>query len=300
MSNAPRSIELEACGHPRSRHTVYRARPCPRRSDRCGLKVDDARAQRPTGEALEAIGRIGHAESRRLRRRDSAFLIPNHSLDVCSSILRRYLRCHRARQGAGPLHILPIPNEEVADERRRFPRLARRENLLRGLPRAARRIRIRAPFPTLRRPRWQAPRPLPQHSRSTPQSRRSSAKAAAQPAAGQAVEPPHPMVAGSTLTETNASEKVGSGNPQVSFNPGNGPLDRVRVDSSGRVAHDEPGRAGRRQSEFAEGRPARARRCWRTSSSAKRSRTSITSAFPSASCTRAARARTAISSATSR
>ena len=56
-----------------------------------------------------------------------------------------------------------------------------------------------------------------------------------QPAKGQTVEPPHPMVSGSTLTEINASEKVGSGNPQMSFNPGNGPLDRVRVDSGGRV-----------------------------------------------------------------
>ena len=55
------------------------------------------------------------------------------------------------------------------------------------------------------------------------------------PPAGQAVEPPHPMVTGSTLTESNASEKVGRGNPQVSFNPTNGPLDRVRVDSGGRV-----------------------------------------------------------------
>ena len=58
---------------------------------------------------------------------------------------------------------------------------------------------------------------------------------AARPATGQAVEPPDPMVSGSTLTEMNASEKVGKGNPQLSFNPGNGPLDRVRVDSSGRV-----------------------------------------------------------------
>jgi catalase len=56
-----------------------------------------------------------------------------------------------------------------------------------------------------------------------------------QPATGQTVEPPHPMVSGSTLTEVNASEKVGKGNPQVSFNPTNGPLDRVRVDSGGRV-----------------------------------------------------------------
>jgi catalase len=55
------------------------------------------------------------------------------------------------------------------------------------------------------------------------------------PPAGQTVEPPHPMVTGSTLTEFNASEKVGRGNPQVSFNPTNGPLDRVRVDSGGRV-----------------------------------------------------------------
>ncbi len=55
------------------------------------------------------------------------------------------------------------------------------------------------------------------------------------PAVGQAVEPPHPIVGASTLSETNPSEKVGSGNPQISFNPGNGPLDRVRVESSGRV-----------------------------------------------------------------
>jgi catalase len=42
------------------------------------------------------------------------------------------------------------------------------------------------------------------------------------------------MVTGSTLTETNASPKAGSGNPQLSFNPGSASLDRVRVDSSGR------------------------------------------------------------------
>ena len=43
------------------------------------------------------------------------------------------------------------------------------------------------------------------------------------------------MVTGSTLSESNASEKVGSGNPQMGFNPGNASLDRVRVDSGGRV-----------------------------------------------------------------
>jgi catalase len=57
----------------------------------------------------------------------------------------------------------------------------------------------------------------------------------AEPAVGQTVEPPHPAVTASTLTEANASVKVGAGNPQLSFNPGNGPIDRVRVDSSGRA-----------------------------------------------------------------
>jgi catalase len=57
----------------------------------------------------------------------------------------------------------------------------------------------------------------------------------AEPAIGQSVTPLHPVVSGSTLTESNPSKKVGSGNPQVSFNPGNASLDRVRVDSGGRV-----------------------------------------------------------------
>jgi catalase len=55
------------------------------------------------------------------------------------------------------------------------------------------------------------------------------------PEQGQAVEPSDPMIGGSTLTETNASPKIGKGNPQMSFNPGSGPLDRVRVDSGGRA-----------------------------------------------------------------
>jgi len=59
--------------------------------------------------------------------------------------------------------------------------------------------------------------------------------AARNPVAGQAVEAPHPLVFGSTLTEINASLKVGKGNPQMSLNPGNASLDRVRVDSGGRV-----------------------------------------------------------------
>jgi catalase len=59
--------------------------------------------------------------------------------------------------------------------------------------------------------------------------------AAYTPAVGQSVEPPHPMVTGSTLSESNASPKVGSGNPQLSFNPASGSLDRVRVDSGGQA-----------------------------------------------------------------
>jgi catalase len=59
-------------------------------------------------------------------------------------------------------------------------------------------------------------------------------QAAYTPSTGQSVTPPHPSVTGSTLTEVNASPKVGKGNPQVSFNPGNASLDRVRVDSGDR------------------------------------------------------------------
>jgi catalase len=59
--------------------------------------------------------------------------------------------------------------------------------------------------------------------------------AANEPATGQAVEPPHPTVTGSTLTEVNASLKVGSGNPPVGFNPSSASLNRVRVDSGGRA-----------------------------------------------------------------
>ncbi|MEP6943271.1 MAG: catalase, partial [Betaproteobacteria bacterium] len=53
------------------------------------------------------------------------------------------------------------------------------------------------------------------------------------PAMGQSVAPPDPIVTSSTLSEANASEKLGTGKPAAGFNPGNGPLDRVRVDSGG-------------------------------------------------------------------
>ena len=52
------------------------------------------------------------------------------------------------------------------------------------------------------------------------------------PDEGQTVEVPDPIATGSTLTETNASEKTGEGDPVLGFNPGNESLDRVRVDSS--------------------------------------------------------------------
>ena len=60
-------------------------------------------------------------------------------------------------------------------------------------------------------------------------------KSSREPAAGQSVEPPHPRVSGSTLTEANASPKVGSGTAQMGFNPGSASLDRVRADSGGQT-----------------------------------------------------------------
>jgi len=60
-------------------------------------------------------------------------------------------------------------------------------------------------------------------------------KAALEPQAGATARPTSPSVTGSTLTETAPSAKVGSGKPNLGLNPGNLPLDRVRVDSSERV-----------------------------------------------------------------
>jgi catalase len=59
--------------------------------------------------------------------------------------------------------------------------------------------------------------------------------AANDPSTGHSVEPPHPRVTGSTLTELNASPKVGSGDPPKGFNPSAASLDRVRVDSGGQA-----------------------------------------------------------------
>ncbi len=59
-------------------------------------------------------------------------------------------------------------------------------------------------------------------------------KAATTPPAGQTVQA-NPIATGSTLTERNASDKTGDGQPRLGINPSNGPLDRVRVDSTSRV-----------------------------------------------------------------
>jgi catalase len=58
---------------------------------------------------------------------------------------------------------------------------------------------------------------------------------ALQPQPGQSVQPANPSATGSTLTETNESDKVGGGEPRTGTNPTNGPLDRVRVDSGSRA-----------------------------------------------------------------
>ena len=59
--------------------------------------------------------------------------------------------------------------------------------------------------------------------------------AAIAPPEGASVKPADPIVGASTVTELNASEKVGSGGPPSGHNPTVGPLDRVRVDSTARV-----------------------------------------------------------------
>ena len=59
-------------------------------------------------------------------------------------------------------------------------------------------------------------------------------KAARKPKQGATAEPPDLETTGSTLTETVSSDKAGT-QARPGFNPGNEPLDRVRVDSGGRV-----------------------------------------------------------------
>jgi catalase len=59
-------------------------------------------------------------------------------------------------------------------------------------------------------------------------------EAAVMPAPGFSLEPADPIVGASTVTEANASDKVGAGAPAIGVNKTVGPLDRVRVDSTKR------------------------------------------------------------------
>jgi catalase len=56
-----------------------------------------------------------------------------------------------------------------------------------------------------------------------------------EPQVGATVKVPDPRATGSTLTEQTSSPKVGSGEVHLGLNPANLPLDRARVDSSGRT-----------------------------------------------------------------
>ncbi len=58
-------------------------------------------------------------------------------------------------------------------------------------------------------------------------------RASSDPQPGMSVEVTDPRATGSTLTEAIPSPKVGAGKPSLGLNPGNLPLDRVRVDASG-------------------------------------------------------------------
>ncbi|MDO8630008.1 MAG: catalase, partial [Phycisphaerales bacterium] len=58
---------------------------------------------------------------------------------------------------------------------------------------------------------------------------------AIRPEPGLSIEPSDPIVGSSTVQEKNGSDKVGSGGPVIGENKTNGPLDRVRVDSSKRT-----------------------------------------------------------------
>ncbi len=60
-------------------------------------------------------------------------------------------------------------------------------------------------------------------------------KAALAPPKGVSAKPDDPIVGASTVSESNGSEKAGSGGPHIGHNPTVGPLDRVRVDSTDRA-----------------------------------------------------------------
>ena len=115
-----------------------------------------------------------------------------------------------------------------------------------------------APMPSPRRSRRPpiSPPPFP----STPAKRAEYDPAAAvAPPAGAFVKPEDPIAGSSTVIEAErhreGSAAVGRRSARTRWSR---PLDRVRVDSTGRALTHQPGRAGRRQPELAQGRPARA------------------------------------------
>ncbi|MDB4884367.1 MAG: katE, partial [Gemmatimonadetes bacterium] len=55
------------------------------------------------------------------------------------------------------------------------------------------------------------------------------------PSAGFTVEPPSPVVGSSTVSESNGSDKTGTGDAIEGMNLATGSLDRVRVDNTGRA-----------------------------------------------------------------
>ncbi len=118
------------------------------------------------------------------------------------------------------------------------------------------------------------------------------------PHEGPSVKPADPIVGASTVTESNDSEKAGSGGPIIGHNPTVGPLDRPCVwTPRSRAADDECRGCPLPTIKAPSKRGCAGPPCSKTSSSAKRSPISTTNASPSESFMRAARRRTATSSA---
>ncbi|MBL9037101.1 MAG: catalase [Archangium sp.] len=73
-----------------------------------------------------------------------------------------------------------------------------------------------------------------------PSNQHKAAEYGAQARPGKTVKA-GPLVGSSTVQETTTSPKVGNGPPAEGVNPGNGPLDRVRVDSTGQALTTDQG-----------------------------------------------------------
>ena len=89
-------------------------------------------------------------------------------------------------------------------------------------------------------------------------ARRYKSDAGLTPPKGPSVVPADPIVGASTVTESNGSDKTGSGGPNIGQNPTVGSArPRPRRFQQADPDH-QSGRAGRRQPELAQGRAARA------------------------------------------